>query len=100
MIVKRVGPLSLAKLLGAMYGVIGLIAGCIFALMSVVGAGFGAMAGGDEAVPAWIAGLFGVGAVFFLPLFYGGMGFVAGAISGLLYNVFAQMIGGIVVELE
>jgi hypothetical protein len=42
--------------------------------------------------------MIGVGAVIFLPIFYGVMGLVAGAIVGALYNVFAGMVGGIEID--
>jgi hypothetical protein len=100
MIVRRVGPMSLGKLLGAIYGTIGLIAGSVFALFSLLGAGIGSMIGGEEAVASWVAGLLGVGAVVFLPLFYGGIGFFAGLLSAVFYNMFAGMVGGIRVDLE
>ncbi len=100
MIVKRIGPFSLAKLLGALYGAIGLIFGFVFALASMLGAGIGALSNAEDVPPAWLASLFGIGAVFFLPLFYGGMGFVSGVIGAGLYNLFERMIGGVVVELE
>ena len=44
--------------------------------------------------------MFGVGAIIFLPLFYGVMGVVLGAISAGLYNLIAGMLGGIEVETE
>ena len=37
MIVRRVGPRSLAKLMGALYGILGLFFGAIVSLISVVG---------------------------------------------------------------
>jgi hypothetical protein len=35
-----------------------------------------------------------------LPIFYGAMGFIGGAIGALLYNLFAGMVGGIEIEVE
>ena len=46
MIVRRVGPLSLAKLIGAVYVLVGLCFGAIVSLLSVVG---GALIPSDEA---------------------------------------------------
>lgn len=43
---------------------------------------------------------FGVGAVIFLPLFYGVLGFVAGLISAFAYNVIAGAFGGLELEIE
>jgi hypothetical protein len=41
-----------------------------------------------------------VGAVIFLPIFYGIIGFVGGLISALLYNLIARLVGGIELEVE
>ncbi|MFN2392872.1 MAG: hypothetical protein ABR566_13035 [Pyrinomonadaceae bacterium] len=35
-----------------------------------------------------------------LPVFYAAMGFVCGAISALVYNIFSGMVGGIEIEVE
>jgi hypothetical protein len=44
--------------------------------------------------------MFGVGAIVFLPLFYGVLGLIAGAIGAALYNLFAGIFGGIELETE
>ena len=95
--VKRVGVLSFGKILGISYAVMGLFIGGIFALLSLVGAGMTA-AGTGEADAMWGA-MFGVGAVIFLPLFYGVLGFIFGLLGALLYNLLAGLVGGIEVEL-
>ncbi len=95
MVLKSIGVFSLAKMMGTLYAILGLIVGMIFALLSVVGAGFAG--GGSEGV---FALMFGVGAVFILPVFYGVMGFLAGAVVSALYNVIAGMAGGVELNLE
>ena len=90
MIVKRLGVASVAKMYGAISGAFGLVIGCMFALASVVGAGFS-----DTPDGAIFGPIFGVGAIVILPIIYGVMGLVAGAIGALLYNVFAGMVGGV-----
>lgn len=95
MIVKRVGVLSVAKVYGALSGSMGLLIGLILAAASAVGFG---LSEGDQ--PAWIGGMLGVGAVIFLPLFYGVMGLVMGAIGAALYNLFAGLVGGVSLEVE
>jgi len=97
MILKRVGPLSCGKIGGLLYGLMGLLFGAIFALFSLVGAGF---AGSDLGGGMLPGAIFGVGAVIMLPLFYGVMGFVGGVITAALYNFVAGLIGGLEVELE
>jgi hypothetical protein len=95
MVLKSVGVLSVAKMMGTLYMVVGFIVGSIIALLSVVGLGFAES--GAEGVVALV---FGVGAVIILPVFYGVMGFLVGAVFSALYNVVAGMAGGVELNLE
>lgn len=100
MVLKRVGVGSAAKVSGALYAAIGLIMGLIFACIAMVG---GAMSSGmsqSGAMPAFVSGFFGVGAIIFLPIFYGVMGFIGGAIAAWVYNLVAGMAGGLELDLE
>ena len=97
MIVRRVRPLSLGKMLGAMYVTLGLIAGLIISAVSVLGFAIGSVAAPDEL--GNMAGLlFGVGAVVFIPLVYGTLGFIGGLIAALVYNLIAGVVGGVEIE--
>jgi hypothetical protein len=92
-IVKSVGVLSFGKILGGIYGVLGLLFMPIFLLagiMSTLTGGKGAAFGAAGAL---------VMAVVF-PILYGLLGFVAGAIGALLYNLFAKWLGGIELQLQ
>lgn len=101
MIVKRIGVWSLAKMYGALSAGMGLIFGAIFALFSLVGSGLAAVAAEEgEAMGAFFGMLFGAGAVIFMPLFYGLMGVVMGAISAIIYNLAARFVGGLRLEVE
>ncbi len=95
MIIKRVGPLSCARLSGLLYAVIGLILGGIFSLVAMVG-GFSSETAGDAGIGAMI----GVGAVLVFPILYGLMGFVATLIAAWLYNVAAGIVGGVEVDMQ
>ena len=94
MIVRRVGPLALAKISGLLYGIMGLIFGAIFSLVSMTAAAFG----GKDAGPFGV--LFGVGAIIALPIFYGLLGFLAGLIGAGLYNLIAGWMGGVELEVQ
>jgi hypothetical protein len=96
--IKRVGPLSLAKFLGCLYSFIGLIAGLIFTVLAVLVSAIGAAAS-ESGLPL-LGALFGVGAVIFLPIFYGILGFVGGLIVAALFNLVANMTGGLEIGLE
>ena len=98
MVLKKVGPLSCAKLSGALYGVMGLMFGAIVSLISLLGIGLGQM--GNQAAGGVPSLIFGVGAVVFIPVLYGALGFVLGLITAGLYNWIARGIGGLQVELE
>lgn len=66
----------------------GLIAGAFFSLLSSIGilAGQGR---GPEAM------LFGAAAIVVLPLVYGFVGFIGGALAAVIYNLAAMVVGGI-----
>lgn len=97
MVIRQIGVGSLAKMMGALYGLMGLIFGCILAVVALVGARFTPEGAGE---PAWLGSLFGVGAVIFLPVFYGVLGFIFGALTAWLYNVVAGMVGGVTIEVQ
>ncbi len=86
--VKRIGVLSLAKILGLLYTIFGLILGVLFAVLPLLG--FSA----DE------TGLFfGSASIIIFPILYGIMGFIGGAITAFFYNLIAKWIGGLEVEI-
>jgi hypothetical protein len=98
MVLKSVGVLSAAKIVGLMYAILGLIMGLVFA-------GFFAMipmAGGETNpdMPTWLAPMFGTGAILMMPIVYGCMGFVGGAIAAVIYNALSGMMGGLELRLE
>jgi hypothetical protein len=92
-IVKSVGVLSVAKIMGLMYACMGLIFAPMFLLIGVL-----ASAAGQRNNP--LAGIFSVGVALVLPVFYGVIGFVAGLIGAVLYNLFARWVGGFELEIE
>jgi len=81
--------MSVAKMMGAMYVVVGLLLVPFFLL-----AGIAIMATGKagEAAPMIVFAVIA-------PAFYGGMGFVVGALMAWLYNLMAGKLGGVEVEL-
>jgi len=98
MVLKRFGVMSCAKVAGTLYGLLGILFGGIFALVSTLGLALGQNASGDA--PAWLGAMFGVGAIVLFPIFYGIMGFIGGLITAALYNLLAGFVGGIEVELQ
>jgi hypothetical protein len=92
-IVKSVGVLSVAKIMGLIYLCMGLIFVPFFLLFGLLGT-----LAGQQKNP--LAGIFSIGFALFMPIFYGLLGFIAGAIGALLYNLFAKLVGGFELELE
>ena len=90
--IKSVGVLSVAKIFGAIYGLMGIVFLPFFLLMSAL------IPNQNGQNPFGMIG----GLVFglFAPVFYAVMGFVMGAISAFLYNLLAKWVGGIQVQVQ
>jgi hypothetical protein len=101
MVVKRIAPLSLGKILGLLYAIIGIVAGLFFAILGSAMGAIGALAepGQSEGLGPFAA-MTGMGLVSIVvfPIFYGVLGFIGGLIVAALYNLFAGMVGGIEIE--
>lgn len=88
--IRRLGVGQMAKVMGALYFLIGILFAAIMGL-------FGSMiptAGEDS------ASLFGGMFLIALPLIYGFFGVVSGALIAWLYNIVAGFTGGLEMELE
>jgi hypothetical protein len=94
MVIKRVGPLSCAKIAGALYALMGLVFGVVVSLVILSGLA------ADTSDGAAFGAAFGIGAVFLLPIAYGALGFVTTLIGAWLYNVLAAMLGGIQMDVQ
>ena len=95
--IRRVGVLSLALMMGLIFGAYGLLFGLIFACFMVVG--FAGMAATFEDMTGFGGGiLFGALYAICFPIMYAVMGFIGGAIAGLLYNFAAGIAGGNKIE--
>jgi len=90
---RSVEVMSCAKMMGAIYGCLGLIF-----LPFLLLAGFVSLLSGQRE-----AALSGVGMMVLAvlaPVFYGAMGFLIGALTAWIYNVVARRVGGIQLELK
>ena len=94
MTIKRIHPMSLAKVSGFLYAMLGLIIGLCVTLLSLAGAGKGGPLAGA------FGAMFGVGAIIVFPILYGVIGFIGSLIGAALYNVAAGVVGGIVIDTE
>ena len=90
--IKNFGVLSVGKMLGVLYVVLGLIIGAIYGGIGLLML----MLGGEGAA----SGIMFISMAIFMPIVYGIMGFVFGLLMAWLYNVLAGKIGGIQVEVQ
>ena len=84
--------MSAARIMGLLYGCMGLLFAPFFLLFGLLGS----LVGSDKTP---FAGIFGVVFAILMPVIYGVMGFVMGAIGALLYNLLAKWVGGFELEL-
>lgn len=87
---KQFDVMSVAKIQAVIMAIFGFIAGLFISI-------FGGMASiFSDSLPG-ATGIVGIGAIIILPIVYGIMGFISGAIGAIVYNFVASKIGGIVV---
>lgn len=97
MVLRRIGVLSLAKVLAVIYAGIGLVVGGMLSMFAVLGG----IAGASRDAASGVVGLLiGVGAIFFAPIFYGVMGFLGGLLTAALYNGASSLMGGLELDLD
>ncbi len=89
--VKKVDVMSAAKIMGCIY----LILALIFDVFVLIGILYSVASKAESGV---IGMQFGI--LIGVPVFYGIIGFIGGAIMSSLYNLAASKIGGIKIELE
>ena len=92
-IIKSVGVLSVAKMMGLIQACFGVVLIPFFLLVGLAGT----LAGRQESP---FAGMLGLVLAFCMPIFYGVLGFIMGAVGAALYNLFTKWIGGIEVQVQ
>jgi len=95
MVINRIGPVSCAKISGTLYAILGLLGGAFFSLFALAGG-----LGSNRAGGAFAGAMLGVGAVVFLPICYGLIGFIGSLIAAWLYNVVAGLVGGVEIDVR
>ena len=94
MIVTRIGPMSVARIAGVLYALMGLIFGLVISVASAVGV----MAPGGDTSGLGGSMMLGAAAVFVLPIVYGFIGFVTSLIGAAMYNALASTVGGVEID--
>lgn len=101
MTIRRFGVISVAKMYGLLLFVMGLVIGVIYGLFFIIfGAAMSAMGSRDAATGGVSSVVIGIGMMIGIPIFYGVLGFIMGAIGALIYNALAGTIGGVKFDLE
>jgi len=91
--IKALNIISVARMLGILYGIMGLVFLPMFLIISAVS---GLSGQRDAALGVGIGIVFAVA----MPLIYGLMGFVMGALMAWIYNLVARRWGGIELDLR
>lgn len=99
--IRRMGVFSCAKIYAIVMAAFGLIVGVLYGLFFMIVGGAMLAGGGRDSGAAGASG-FVIGLIMMIavPVFYGFLGFVMGAVGALVYNVAAGFVGGIELELE
>lgn len=99
--INKLGILSVAKMYALVMLAVSLIISIPFGFIYMIAGAAMLSAGGRGGAAAGGGGIVG-GLLFMigLPIFYGAIGFVAGAVGALIYNLFAGIVGGVEIEVE
>jgi hypothetical protein len=102
MTIRRFGVLSVAKMYGLLMFIFGLIFGVLYGLFFIIfGAAMSALGTGSDATTGGVSSVVvGIFMMIGIPIMYGVIGFIAGAIGALIYNAMAGIIGGVKFDLE
>jgi hypothetical protein len=93
MVIRRVGPLSCAKVAGLIYLILGFVFGALISLFALGGSLFA-----DRPEGTFGGMIFGAGAIVILPIFYGVFGFAMTLVMASLFNLVVGITGGIEVD--
>lgn len=102
MVIRKIGVMSLGKLMAVMYAGIGLLIGVLYALFAVIGGGAMMAMGGEQNAALGGGMMIGMGlaAVVVAPIVYGIFGFIGGVISAFFFNLAAKYAGGLELEVQ
>ena len=102
MTIRRFGVISVAKMYGLLMFIFGLIFGVLYGLFFIIfGAAMSAMGGRSEATVSGVSSVVvGIVMMIGIPIMYGVLGFIMGAIGALIYNAMSGIIGGVKFDLE
>lgn len=97
--IRRFDVLSVMKLAGVIYGVIGLVGGIFFAMFAALGF-FAEQGKGNDPFSGPAGVLIAVVFAVVFPVVYGIIGALGAGLMSALYNVTSNRLGGIRVDVE
>ena len=97
--IKRVDIMSCAKVSAALGAIVGFIAGLIVTIVSLAVGSMAAYIPDATATAPWLMGMMGALSIIVMPILYAITGFVSGAIMAFLYNIVAEKIGGVEIDI-
>ena len=97
--IKRIIPLSAARLAAVIYGAMGVVVGFPIALATVLPSIIhGREAETSLSLPMIIVIVLAI--LIIVPMFYSFLGFIFGVVGAAIYNLVAKWLGGLQVEVE
>jgi hypothetical protein len=94
--IKRIGILSMAKIYGLTMAILGLIIGIFIGFIMFF---IGSFVGTSHGITPFFGPTLGIGGFIIMPIIYGLLGFILGALCAVLYNLLASWVGGIEIEI-
>jgi hypothetical protein len=99
-VLKRIGVLSSAKIMGALCLIVGLFVALLAAAsMAVIGSLVSSLGPAAAGVPVPMMGI-GIAGLVLIVIGSAIGGFIYGAIVAIIYNVIAEFVGGIEIDLQ
>ena len=96
---KKIGPLSLAKVQTVIMAIFGLFIGLFYAGMGLIISKVPVEVQQQSGLTAAAMALYTPWAILVMPIFYAVFGFIIGLIVAWLYNLTSKWFGGIQIEL-
>ncbi len=98
---KRVDVMSLARLYAALGALVGFIIGLIVTIISLaIGSVAPLIPEATMSSTPFFWGMMGALSIIVMPITYAVLGFVSGAVSAFLYNIVAERVGGVELDLQ
>ncbi|HYE94945.1 MAG TPA: hypothetical protein VD962_01950 [Rubricoccaceae bacterium] len=102
MVIRRIEPISLAKVTAVLYGFFGLLfalpMACFSSMMGSMMDSMDSSGYGDAGSAAFTG--FGIASIIVFPIMFAIGGFIGGLLYAFLYNLVAGWVGGIEVDVD